>query len=145
MKTKNAITVRPGPDLPALKRAKSLVRLTESILGKSIAPARNRTDEQGRKQGYWVERSANGIVEEGPFVNGKKQGHWVLRFADGHVEEGPFVGGKKHGHWVLRFADGEVWEGPCVDGKWHGKWVHRFANGGVKRERCWENDNPIDC
>jgi len=122
MKTKNVITVRPGPDLPALKRAKSLVRLTESILGKSIAPARNRTDEQGRKQGYWVERSANGIVEEGPFVNGKKQGHWVLRF-----------------------ADGEVWEGPCVDGKWHGKWVHRFANGGVKRERCWENDNPIDC
>jgi len=50
MKTKNAITVRPGPDLPALKRAKSLIRLTESILGKSTAPARNRTDEQGRKQ-----------------------------------------------------------------------------------------------
>jgi len=68
----------PASGLSELKRAKSLIRLTESILGKSIAPARNRTDEQGRKQGYWVERHDDGTVFEGTYKDGKMHGHWVL-------------------------------------------------------------------
>jgi len=85
MKTKNPLTVRPGSGsgLAELKRAESLIRLTESILGTPM-PARNRTDEQGRKQGYWVEREPHGTVREGLYVDGKRHGHWVLRIVRGY-------------------------------------------------------------
>jgi len=129
MKTKNALTVSPVSGLSELKRAKSLIRLTESILGKSIAPARNRTDEQGRKQGHWVERDADGIVAEGTFVDGKRHGDWVTRFADGTVIEAPYVDGKRHGDCVVRYAYGLVWKGPYKDDKQHGMGVWRFVNG----------------
>jgi len=121
MKSENPLTVRPTPALSELKRAKSLIRLTESILGKSTAPARNRTDEQGRKQGHWVERKANGDVFEGTYKDDKRHGDWVLRLADGSVKEGQCVDGEMHGKWVWRFADDDVWE------------------------TCWENGNIIDC
>jgi len=152
MKAENALTVSPTSGLSELKRAKSLIRLTESILGTPM-PARNRTDEQGRKQGYWVEhdvfndgdvcegtyvdgekhghwveRDDKGYVCEGPYVDGKEQGHWVLRWGEGgDEEEGPFVDGKRHGHWVWRYTDNSgyltVWKGPYVDGEKHGRWV----------------------
>jgi len=141
MKSKNPLTVRPTP-ASELKRAKSLIRLTESILGKSIAPARNRTDEQGRKQGYWVVRLANGDVFEGTYKDGKPHGHWIWRLADGVVSEGPMVDGQRNGHWVIRFASGDVGEGPYVNGRPHGDWVLRWADGGV-----WEgpyNDKQLD-
>jgi len=168
MKTKNPLTVRPdsGSGLAELKRAKSLIRLTESVLGKSIAPARNRTDEQGRKQGYWVEHVGSDVYE-GEYVDGKEQGHWVLRLADGDVWEGPFVcgelhghwvgwnakgdagggafvEGEQHGHWVDWDANGQVEEGQYVDGKKHGKWVVRDADGDVF-ETCFENGKKVDC
>ena len=85
----------------------------------------------GRRQGHWVGRFADGNVQEGPFVDGKRHGHWVRRGADGGVAEGPYVDGKVHGHWVLRFADGDVAEGLIVDGKRRGHWVLRFASGTV--------------
>ena len=52
---------------------------------------------------------------EGSFVDGKAQGHWVFRYANGKEEEGPYVNGKMEGHWVTRDADGTVWEGPYVN------------------------------
>ena len=45
----------------------------------------NKADEQGRRQGYWVLRSADGDVQEGLFMDDKRRGHWVERFADGDV------------------------------------------------------------
>jgi len=117
MKNKNAITVRPASGLSELKRAKSLIRLTESILGTPM-PARNRTDEQGRKQGYWVERLGDILVSEGPYVDGKEHGHWVKRWFGGKfVWEGPYVDGERHGQWILRFADGGVSEVFYENGK----------------------------
>jgi len=131
MKNKNALTVRSNPGLAELKRAGNLIRITERILGKSIVPGHNRTDEQGRKQGHWVERWSDGSVFEGPYVDDKQHGHWIWRFANGNVHEGPYVDGKRHGRWVVRLADGAVFEGPYVDDKEHGHWVERFADGGV--------------
>ena len=131
MKNKNALTVRPTPALSELKRARDLIQITEKILGKSIVPGHNRTDEQGRKQGHWVERDAYGNVFEGAYVDDKEHGHWVERWADGDVHEGPFVDSKRHGDWVERYASGNVSEGPFVDGKKHGHWVLRGANGDV--------------
>ena len=88
----------------------------------------------GKREGPWVIRFANGVVEEGPYVNGERNGHWVSRLdgLDGGVQEGPFVDGEQHGHWVLRFADGGIQEGPYVDGEWNGQWVLRFADGQVE-------------
>jgi len=105
MKTKNALTVRPDPGLPELKRAGNLIRITERILATPTVPARNRTDEHGRKQGRWTE-FVDGDVYEGTYVDDKENGPWVLRFADGSVGEGEYVGGKRHGHWVIQSANG---------------------------------------
>jgi len=76
----------------------------------------NKTDEQGRKQGHWIEKDDDGRVFEGTYADGKEHGHWVERFAGGNVSEGPMVDGKKHGRWVLRgevyvtYRNGEVVE-----------------------------------
>ena len=88
--------------------------------------------QDGKHEGYWVLRAADGGVQEGPYVDGEKNGHWVLRFASGTVEEGPLLQGKQHGHWVIRLADGGVQEGPFVDGEKNGHWVLRFASGTVE-------------
>ena len=87
--------------------------------------------QDGKRQGLWVLRFANGGVSEGPYVEGKRHGDWVFRLADGGVQEGPYVEGKKHGPWVLRFANRGVEEGSYVEGKRHGDWVFRLADGGV--------------
>lgn len=86
----------------------------------------------GKQNGHWVLRYADGNVEEGPFVDGEENGHWVLRSAaSGNVYEGPIVAGVQNGHWVHRRANGDVWEGPYVAGEWHGHWVFRNADGSV--------------
>ena len=79
--------------------------------------------QQGKRQGSWVNRYADGTVYEGPYVDDKRHGQWVERDADGDVREGSYVDGKQHGQWVTHFASGDVWEGPYVDGKLHGHWV----------------------
>ena len=85
----------------------------------------------GKRHGQWVNRFADGLVDEGPYVDGKRHGRWVILDVDGDVGEGPYVDGKKHGQWLLRLASGDVEEGPYVDGKRHGQWVWRFADGTV--------------
>ena len=89
------------------------------------------TAVDGKRQGHWVAREADGTVAEGPYVDGKRHGRWVRSEADGDVSEGPYVDGKKHGHWVWRLADGTVAEGPYADGKMHGHWVLQYADGGI--------------
>lgn len=85
----------------------------------------------GKRHGQWVNRSADGDVAEGPYVDGEKHGPWVSRAADGFVMKGSFVDGEMQGHWVWRKADGSVTEGPVMDGKRHGHWVRRQADGSV--------------
>ena len=98
----------------------------------------------GKKHGQWVERSSDGDVEEGPYVEGKRHGQWVgrhkkFRIAPGvsfsHrdgsyalFEEGPYVEGKRHGQWVVRDAYGNVGGGPYVEGKRHGQWVLQWRD-----------------
>ena len=76
----------------------------------------------GEQNGHWVERLANGRVQEGPYVNGMRNGHWVVRAPDGRIEEGPLVDGERHGDWILRDADGDV----LARGRYvHGQLVER--------------------
>ena len=96
--------------------------------GKSRVWAGTATD--GKRQGYWTGRLADGGIEEGSFVDSKRHGRWVTRFVDGGSAEGPFAEGKRHGYWVIRQPDGTM-EGPYVDGKRHGHWVMRTSAGDV--------------
>ena len=108
------------------------------------------TVSEGRRQGHWVVRSADGGGQEGTFVDGKRQGHWVMRSADGGGQEGTFVDGKRQGHWVMRDADGGSEEGPYVEGKRHGHWVNRTSAGNAeegpyvegKRQGNWVESRP---
>ena len=88
--------------------------------------------QEGKRQGQWVERWADGTVQEGPYVEGKAHGRWVERWSGGGVYEGPYVEGKAHGRWVERWSGGGVYEGPYVEGKKHGQWVERWADGTVQ-------------
>ena len=83
-------------------------------------------------------------MDEGPFADGKRNGHWVERFANGTVAEGPYLNGKRRGRWIWRFSSGQVEEGPYVDDEQHGRWVVHPPDGdtfyvtfvrGVRREQ----------
>ena len=65
----------------------------------------------------------------GSHMNGKAEGQWVERYADGAVLEGPYLNGLRHGHWIERYADGSVFKGRYVYGVAHGQWSERSASG----------------
>jgi len=93
----------------------------------------NKTDEQGRKQGYWVEEYLFGDVREGPYVDGKRHGHWVWRGADGEVmTERNYVDGVEQGRMVVRYPDGTVRERNYVDDVLQGRGVTWHPDGRVK-------------
>ena len=94
--------------------------------------------QNGKHNGTWVIRLANGSVQEGPLVDGEPNGTWILRFASGTVEEGPLVNGERNGHWVARLADGNTMEGPYVNGVEHGRWIWRSADGDDVAEVLYE-------
>ena len=94
--------------------------------------------QNGKHNGTWVIRLANGSVQEGPIVDGEPNGTWILRSASGTVEEGPLVNGERNGHWVARFADGNTMEGPYVNGVEHGRWIWRSADGDDVAEVLYE-------
>ena len=104
----------------------------------------------GKMNGHWTYRQADGDVGEGPYVDGKRNGHWTIRRSDGDVWEGPYVDGKRNGHWTIRRSDGSVSEGPYVDGKLHGRWTSRYADGTVfegpfvdsKKNGRWTERHP---
>ena len=85
-------------------------------------------------EGQNVGRKADpGVIEEGRFVNGKRQGQWILRAADGDVEEGPYVEGNRHGKWVVRDSNGRSQEGLYVEGRRDGQWVSKRSGGTICR------------
>ena len=67
-------------------------------------------------------------------MNGKKQGRWVLRYAEGDVHEGPYetASGTASGSCAM-------WTGAStdVDGKMHGQWKRTRPYLGGKRHGRW--------
>ena len=96
----------------------------------------------GKMNGHWVIRYANGNVGEGPMVNGERNGHWVWRYPDGYFAEGPYVDGLFNGRWIIREGNGTVSEGLLVDGERHGNWVIHWANGNVE-DRLYEDGRMV--
>lgn len=62
----------------------------------------------------------NGWWASGILVDGKREGCWEIRYADGRVQEGPFVDDKKEGLWRrgndnhIQYANGQVQQAPVV-------------------------------
>ena len=100
----------------------------------------------GKPNGQWEDRYANGTVSTGPYVDDKRHGRWEERKADGTVTIAHYVDGKRHGQWEIRSADGTVAIGPFVDDNPNGQWEERYADGSVsigpfvdgKRNGQWE-------
>ncbi|MDE2851124.1 MAG: hypothetical protein OXP74_10985 [Acidobacteriota bacterium] len=99
----------------------------------------------GRENGHWTHRFAEGDIQEGPYVDGKRNGHWTLRFASGSVYEGSFVNDERHGYWTERWQDlAAVYEGSFVAGERHGRWTLRWDDGNVTYD-CYSNGDEVDC
>ena len=100
--------------------------------------------QNGKYNGHWVARSADGTVQEGPHVDHDANGHFVIRSPNGTVQEGPYVNDERNGNWVFRFADGNIMEGPYVNGVQHGRWIWRSADGDDVAEVLFEEGEERD-
>ena len=90
----------------------------------------------GKKNGVWSEKSANGTEGKGPYVDGKKNGVWSVKQADGIEGKGPYVDGKKNGVWVATFVfEGEraAETSTYVDGEQNGEWKFIVAGECISR------------
>ena len=79
----------------------------------------------GKMNGVWSFKSANGTEGKGPYVDGKKNGVWSIKQADGTEGKGPYVDGKKNGVWVATFVfEGKraVETSTYVDNEQNGEW-----------------------
>ena len=74
----------------------------------------------------------------GMLVNGKANGSWVEKWADGDHYEGEYRDGKKHGHGTLTFTNGDRYEGQWRDGKHHGDGTYTWSGGG-RYEGQWRD------
>ena len=90
----------------------------------------------GKKNGVWSEKWANGFEGKGPYVDGKKNGVWSVKQADGTEGKGPYVDGKKNGVWVATFVfEGEraAETSTYVDGEQNGEWKFIVAGECISR------------
>ena len=57
----------------------------------------------------------------GTYVDGKENGVWSVKQANGIEDKGPYVDGKKNGVWVIKQPDGITWTQTWADGERHGE------------------------
>ena len=100
--------------------------------GNGMLTLTNRSDDS------WYTTLASGTR-----VDGKWHGTVVQKSADGTVQETPFVDGTANGAAVMTEPDGTVWEIPYVNGEWHGI-VIVTATDGRRDESHWVN-GALDC
>ena len=58
----------------------------------------------GEEVWQWADGGESAYI--GAYVNGKRNGQWELRRANGNVHIGPYVDGRQHGRWEGRLANG---------------------------------------
>ncbi|NRA10936.1 MAG: hypothetical protein HRT57_03150 [Crocinitomicaceae bacterium] len=84
-----------------------------SFQGYSQNDTINQTDENGKKQGYWVYYGKDrpeagypdeGKIEEGPYLNDRKEGLWIKYYNDG-------VTPKLKGEYHNNRPSGQYWKG----------------------------------
>lgn len=103
----------------------------------------NKTDDQNRKQGYWVftnkQKRLPGYtddqkIEEGNFLNNKKDGKWTFYFNNGKVKHTlNYVNGTADGQAVFYYKNGNIREqGLWKNNRWVGEYKMYYRNGNPK-------------
>ena len=93
----------------------------------------NQTDEQGRKTGFWIFLSEDGLTkkEDGTYVDGQKQGIWRAYYPDGTLKHQiTFEKGIAKGKASFFYPDGTLWEeGIWNEYCWIGDYRLYYPNG----------------
>jgi antitoxin component YwqK of YwqJK toxin-antitoxin module len=127
----------------------------------------NRTDNQGKKTGYWISKDPSGLkVYEGYFREGKPVGRFVRFHANGKTKaemnystdgnrvdahlfdadgrlraEGTYVKQLKHGLWSFYSEKkNPIYRINYNNGKVHGEALRYDANGALVEQTQWNNN-----
>ncbi len=103
----------------------------------------NFTDEQNKKQGYWIFTNQqkklpgykpNQKVEEGYFVDNKKEGKWVFYYRNGKKKHILFYQhGVPDGKATFFYKNGSIREtGTWKNNRWVGEYKQYYENGNPK-------------
>lgn len=110
----------------------------------------NFTDDQNKKQGYWIFTNqhkklpgyqSNQKVEEGFFVNNKKEGKWVFYYRNGKKKQILFYqNGKPDGKATFYYKNGTIREtGTWRNNRWVGEYKQYYENGNPKNHFNYDN------
>jgi len=110
----------------------------------------NYTDDQNKKQGYWVFTNKqkklpgyqpNQKVEEGYYVNNKKDGKWVFYYRNGKKKHILFYqDGIPDGKATFFYKNGTVREtGTWRNNRWVGEYKQYYENGNPKNHFSYDN------
>ena len=83
----------------------------------------------GKANGSWVEKWADGGHYEGEYRDGKKHGYGTITWSNGDRYEGEWRDGKEHGYGTITWSNGDRYEGEYRDGKHHGDGTITWSNG----------------
>jgi antitoxin component YwqK of YwqJK toxin-antitoxin module len=104
----------------------------------------NRTDQSGKRQGYWVIKgymsndkaySPDAIVEEGEYKDNRREGLWKRFWPNGKPKsEVNYVFGKPEGHYKIYYETGQMEEeGDWVDSRNVGEFKRWHPSGNMQQ------------
>lgn len=112
--------------------------------------AQNKTNEEGRRVGYWkvtgADKSTPGfapdaIVEEGEYTNGRKTGVWKAYYPSGKLKsEITNINGRPKGPYTTYYENGQIEEkGTWSLNKNQGKFTRYYENGQVQQDFTFDD------
>jgi len=110
----------------------------------------NFTDEQNKKQGYWILTNhqkklpgyrADQKVEEGYFIDNKKEGKWVFYYRNGKTKHVLYYQhGVPDGKATFYYKNGTIREtGTWKNNRWVGEYRQYYENGNPKNHFKYDN------
>jgi antitoxin component YwqK of YwqJK toxin-antitoxin module len=107
--------------------------------------AQNKTNEAGRRVGYWKVTgedkptpgyATSAVIEEGEYIDGRKEGVWKTYYPSGKVKnEITYQGGRPKGPYTTYYENGQIEEkGNWSLNKNQGKFTRYYENGQVQQD-----------
>lgn len=129
----------------------TLLVLTGFAAAQSANDTINKTDETGKRQGYWIitnaiaqlpEYAPTSKVEEGRYIDARKEGLWRAYFPSGKQKSRiTFKNNRPNGYAIIYHENGKVFEeGLWQNNRWVGAYKLYYDNGQVAQEF---NFNPM--
>jgi antitoxin component YwqK of YwqJK toxin-antitoxin module len=112
-------------------------------IGAVAQDVQNKTDEKGKKTGFWVIQADDETTkkEEGNYANGLRTGVWKAYYPDGKLKHQiTFVDGLAKGKASFYYPDGTLWEeGNWNEYCWVGEYRLYYPNGQAAYEWSYNN------